>query len=61
MKNIALLLQKEKEYTQSILDLQDSLIVVTDANQSISVNKAILKIATIVNNNFFMYFSLFFL
>ena len=36
------LLQKEKEYAQNIVDLQDNLILVTDGDQVINVNKAVL-------------------
>ena len=36
------LLLKEKEYAQNIVDLQDNLILVTDGNQVINLNKAVL-------------------
>ena len=35
------LLQKEKEYAQNIVDLQDNLILVTDGNQVVNANKAV--------------------
>jgi two-component system, cell cycle response regulator len=37
------LLQKEKDYVQSILDLQDNLILITDGREQIHVNNAFLK------------------
>ncbi len=37
------LVQKEKEFTQSILDLQDNFIIVTDSNQVLHANKALLQ------------------
>ena len=36
------LLQKEKEYAQNIVDLQDNIIIITDGNQVINLNKALL-------------------
>lgn len=42
LKNKERLLQREKEYTQSILDLQDNFIIITDNTQAINVNKAVL-------------------
>lgn len=38
----AKMLKKEKEYVQSILDLQDNLIIVTDGKHAVNVNKALL-------------------
>ena len=35
-------IKKEKEFAQNILDMQNNFIIVTDANQPISVNRAIL-------------------
>lgn len=35
-------LQKEKEYVQNILDLQDNFIIVTDGKEAVNVNKAVL-------------------
>jgi len=43
LKDKEKLLKNEKEYVQNILDLQDSLIFVTDGTQVIKVNKAILN------------------
>ena len=43
LKDKTKLLAKEKEFTQNILDLQDNFIVVSDINQAISVNRAILN------------------
>jgi len=43
LKDKTSLLAKEKEFTQNILDLQDNFIIVTDSNQAISVNRAILN------------------
>lgn len=37
------LLLREKEYTQSILDLQENIILVTDSNQLISANRVLLN------------------
>lgn len=37
------LIEKEKEFAQSLLDLQDNIIVVTDANQILHANKALLN------------------
>ena len=37
------LLQKEKDYVQSILDLQENLILVTDGENNINVNNAFLE------------------
>ena len=37
------LLQKEKDYVQSILDLQENLILVTDGRDNINVNNAFLE------------------
>jgi diguanylate cyclase (GGDEF)-like protein len=36
------LITKEKEFTQSVLDLQDNFIIVADTNQMLHVNKALL-------------------
>ena len=35
------MLQREKEYVQNILDLQDNLIMVTDGEQVVNVNRAV--------------------
>jgi len=43
LKDKEKLLKNEKEYVQNILDLQDSMIFVTDGTQVIKVNKAILN------------------
>ncbi len=37
------LITKEKEFTQSVLDLQDNFIIVSDANQVLHANKALLR------------------
>ena len=42
LKNNGRLLQEEKEYAQSILDLQDSMVLVSDGTRAISVNSALL-------------------
>ncbi len=43
LKDKEKLLKNEKEYVQNILDLQDSMIFVTDGTQVIKVNEAILN------------------
>lgn len=43
------MLTKEKEYVQSILDLQENLIIVTGGQEDISVNKALLKFFNLQN------------
>jgi len=49
LKDKTRLLAKEKEFTQNILDLQDNFIIVTDSDQAISVNRALLDFFSLDN------------
>ena len=42
LKDKARLLSREKEYAQSVIDIQDNFIIVTDANQALNVNQSLL-------------------
>ena len=47
LKEKGVLLKQEKEYTQSILDLQENIILVSDGSLAINVNKALLDFYTL--------------